>query len=113
MNKKYRRHPELKKLGEKWRKPKTRTNKIRRKLKGKKPMPLIGSGSPKKERNRHPSGLFEIRVSNPKELDEVDKKTECVRISGSVGNKKKIIITKEANKMGIKVLNPKLRVVNK
>lgn len=110
MHKKFRRHPELVRLGEKWRKPKSRTNKIRKRLKGKKSMPGAGYGSPKAEKGLHPSGFFEINISNVKELEKIDKDKECARISGSVGKKKRIEIVKEAMKMEIKVLNPCVKV---
>lgn len=106
MVKKFRRHPELKRLEEKWRKPKSRTNKIRKKLKGRKPRPLVGYGSPKVEKNKHPSGFFEMMVSNVRELEKIDKSKECARISGSVGKKKRMEIEKKAKEMEIKILNP-------
>ena len=113
MARKFRRHPELVRLGEKWRKPTSRTNKTRKKLKGKKPMPVIGYGSCKAKKNMHPSGLFEVMVSNTKELEGIDKNKECVRILGSVGMKKKMEIVKTAEKMKIKILNPHKGIKNK
>lgn len=104
--KKFRRHPELVRLGEGWRKPKSRTNKIRQRLKGKKPRPMVGYGSKKEKRGVHPSGLFEVFVSNVKELNGIDKEKQCARISGSLGKRKKAEIVKEAEKAGIKILNP-------
>ncbi|MCK4634390.1 MAG: 50S ribosomal protein L32e [Candidatus Aenigmarchaeota archaeon] len=113
MARKFRRHPELVRLGDKWRKPKSRTNKIRKKLKGRKLMPTIGYGSCKAEKNMHPSGLFEVMVSNAKELEKIDKNKECARILVSVGRKKKMEIVKAAEKMKIKVLNPRKIIENK
>ena len=111
MSKRFRRHPELKRLEGGWRRPKTRTNKVRRKLKGKKPMPSQGYGTPKSLKHKHPSGLTEVIVSNPKELENIKKDEQCVRISGSVGSKKRMEIIKRASELGIKVLNPNVRVV--
>ena len=113
MNKKFRRHPELKRLGNKWRKPKSRTNKVRKKLKGKKPMPSVGYGTHKMKRYRHPSGLSEIIVSKPQDLEMVDKKMQCARISKGVGNKKRVEIVKRAKEMGISILNPRVKVKKK
>lgn len=113
MARKFRRHPELVRLGDKWRKPKSRTNKIRKKLKGRKLMPTIGYGSCKAEKNMHPSGLFEVMVSNVKELERIDRNKECARILGSVSRKKKMEIVKAAEKMKIKVLNPRIRILPK
>ena len=109
-NKKFKRHPELVRLGDGWRKPKTRTNKIRKKLKGKKPMPVIGYGTPKQIKYNHPSGLKEIIISNSKELEKIDKEKECIRIGGTVGNRKKIEIVKKAKKKGLKILNPAIKI---
>lgn len=103
---KFKRHPELVRLGDHWRKPKSRTNKVRRKLKGKKPVPMVGYGSSKKEKYVHPSGILEVLVSNINQIKETDKNI-CVRISGSVGNRKKIEIVKIAKERGLKVLNPR------
>ncbi|UCG95556.1 MAG: 50S ribosomal protein L32e [archaeon] len=107
MGMKFKRHPELVRLGKKWRKPKSRTNKVRRKLKGRKPMPVVGYGSPKTERGLHPSGMPEVLVSNIKQIEKIDK-SKCIRVSGSVGNRKKMEIIKMAEKRGIKVINPKV-----
>lgn len=109
LGKKFKRHPELVRLEGGWRKPKSRTNKVRKKLKGKKPVPLVGYGSPKKEKNIHPSGLSEVAISNPGQLEKINKATECVRISGKVGKKKRMEIVKKSRETGIKVLNPGLR----
>ena len=103
---KFKRHPELVRLGKSWRKPKSRTNKVRKGLKGKKPCPLVGYGSKKDIKGIHPSGLYEVMVSDVKELESLDREKECVRISGSIGSKKRSRIVREAEKNRIRVLNP-------
>lgn len=109
MAKKFHRHPELVRLGKGWRKPKSRTNKVRQRLKGKKPRPLVGYGSKKGQRGIHPSGLFEVPVYSAKELEKIDIKKHCARISGSIGKKKRVEIVRAAEKAGIMVLNPGIR----
>jgi len=100
------RHPKLKRVETGWRKPKGLDNKMRKKLKGKGKMPSIGYGSSKKTKFLHPSGLSEILILNPNELEKINPEKECIRIQKTVGKKKKIIITDKAKEMGIKVLNP-------
>jgi len=103
---KFQRHPKLKRVETGWRKPKGLDNKMRKKLKGKGKMPSIGYGSSKKTRFLHPSGLSEVLVMNPNELEKINPEKECVRIQRTVGKRKKMDITKKAKEMGIKVLNP-------
>ncbi|HEX32858.1 MAG TPA: 50S ribosomal protein L32e [Candidatus Aenigmarchaeota archaeon] len=95
-----------KKLGEKWRRPKAwHHNKARKRVGTKLWLVRIGYRSPKSERYRHPSGLYEVIVHNVNELKNVNPKTHCVRIA-KIGKKKKKLIVGEAKKLGIKVLNP-------
>ncbi len=96
-----------KKLGEKWRRAKGRDNKIRRGLDGVKVK--VGYGTPVKVRSIHPSGLKEVIVGNLDDLKKIDKKTTAVRISSTVGLKKRTEILKQAKKEGIKVLNASLK----
>lgn len=104
--KKFRRHPELVRLGKSWRKPKSRTNKVRKGLKGKKPRPLVGRGAKGVKKFIHPSGLYEVMVSDVKGIERLDREKECARISGGIGKRKRLEIVMEAEKNRIKVLNP-------
>ena len=101
---KFKRHPKLKRIEGGWRKPRGRFNKMRLGLKGKGKVPKIGYGAPKDERYLHPSGKFEVLISNVKDLEKIDPKTECGRISSSVGKKKRREILKRARELGIKIL---------
>lgn len=86
----------------KWRYPKGADFNFE-KADGKKPR--SGYRTPKKIRGLHPSGLKEVLVSNLKELDQI-KDTNCVvRISGSVGLKKRAILVKKALEKKLKVVN--------
>ena len=90
-----------------WRKAKGRDNKIRRRLRGAMPSPSYGS--PKSVKGMHPRGMFEVIVYNLKDLAEVGKEL-VVRIAATVGNRKKTEIVKEAKKLGLHVLNPRIWV---
>ncbi|MCI6929653.1 50S ribosomal protein L32e [Methanobrevibacter boviskoreani] len=107
MDRKFKRqeYARYKKLGDKWRKPRGRTSKMRRYEAGKPDMPAIGYGSPKASRNLHPSGYKDVLVHNMKELENLDPATEAARISSSIGNHKKAMMLEKASELGIKVLN--------
>jgi len=100
----------LKRLGKKWRAPKGNQNKLRRHFFGRGHIPSVGYSSPSIVRGLHPSGLKEVLVSNVSEIESLDQKTECARISVTVGRKKRVQIIESAKKKNIRVLNP--RVLN-
>ena len=90
-----------------WRRAKGRDNKIRRRLRGARPSPSFGS--PKAVRGMHPRGMFEAIVFNLKDLADVGKEV-VVRIAATVGNRKKIMVVREAKKRGLHVLNPRILI---
>ncbi len=96
----------FKKLGEKWRRPKGKHSKLRKRIKGKGSVPHPGYGSPKAVRGLHPSGLVEVRVFNPSQLEGLDPKVHAIKIASTVGRKKRIEIMKKAEELGLRVLNP-------
>jgi large subunit ribosomal protein L32e len=93
------------KLGESWRRPKGIHSKMKRKLDRRPPVVLIGYRGPAAVRGLHPSGFEEVPVANINDLEGVDPKRQAVRISGTVGTKKRIIIEDRAEELGIRVLN--------
>lgn len=93
------------KLGEKWRRPKGRHSKLRKHEKERGALPSPGYRSPKAVRGLHPSGLKEVRVFNVNDLENLDPKKHAIRIAAQVGKKKRMEIIKEAEKLGIRVLN--------
>jgi len=93
------------KLGEGWRKPKGIHSKMKRKLKRRPPVVVIGYRGPKAARGLHPSGFEEVHVQTINELEGVDPKKQAVRIGGTVGTKKRIMIEDRAEELGIRVLN--------
>jgi len=60
----------------------------------------------RQERGLHPSGLREIIVRRPEDLDKVDAKTQIVKISHSVGERKRVAIMERAQALELKVANP-------
>jgi large subunit ribosomal protein L32e len=91
----------LKKLDDKWRKPKGKDSKMRKGIRGKGKKVKIGYGSPKAEKEKLP---VKVRISTPKELENIDPKTQVVIIASSVGKKKRLEIMKIAEEREIKIV---------
>ncbi len=96
-----------KKLEDTWRRPRGLHNKQRRQFKAKGAMPQPGYGSPAAVRGFHPSGYEEVLVFTPAELSALNSETQAVRIGGTVGGRKRMIIQEQALTLGLKVLNAK------
>jgi|ETN01SMinimDraft_4_1059930.scaffolds.fasta_scaffold137017_2 large subunit ribosomal protein L32e len=96
----------FKRLKKTWRKPRGRTGKVRLKKGGRVPSPGPGYGNPSIIKHLHPSGYEEVYVSCSKDMAEIDAKTQAIRFNGTLGKKKKEVLLKDAEKAGIKVLNP-------
>ncbi|MDO8869975.1 MAG: 50S ribosomal protein L32e [Methanobacteriaceae archaeon] len=107
MKKKFKRqeYARYKKLGQKWRRARGKTSKMRRYEKGKPAMPTVGYGSPKATRGLHPSGYQDILVCNVKELEKLDPSIQAGRISSTVGKRKKEMMLLKAKELGIKIFN--------
>ena len=86
-----------------WRKPRGIDNKKKEKEKTYGSEPNIGYGNRRDLRGLHPSGMEEALVMNPVMLDGM--KNKVVRISGTVGAKKREVIRAKAKEMGLRVLN--------
>lgn len=93
------------KLGESWRRPKGIHSKMKRNLKRRPPVVDIGFRGPVEVRGLHPSGFEEVMVYNVEGLEGIDPKAQAVRIGGTVGTKKRIVIQERADELGIRVLN--------
>jgi len=91
-----------KRLGEKWRKPRGLHSKMRTNRKYRPNMVSIGYRTPKAVRGYHPSGFKEVLVYNPRDLKDIDSKTQA---GHSVGTRKREEIIKSADKLEIRVLN--------
>ena len=88
-----------------WRKPHGMDNKQRRNYKYRGSLVRIGHGKVKAANGLHPSGFEEVMVHNPKEVDNVDPKTQAIRILSKVGDKKREIIVKKADELKIRIFN--------
>lgn len=93
------------KLGSAWRKPRGKHSKLREK-RGYRPA-FVESGyrGPRAVRNLHPSGFKEVYITSIKDLRDIDPKRQAVRISSTVGRKKRMEIQDRAREAGIRVLN--------
>ena len=80
----------------------------RRKKKGWPSTPNSGYRSPRISRGLHPSGFNEILVHNIKDLDEIQSH-QAIRISQTVGRRKRAEIVEKAQKLAIHVLNKRMR----
>ena len=68
--------------------------------------PKTGFRTAKQIRGRHPSGFAEVLVRNERELEEASKlKDTAIRLSASLGKKKKITLVEKADKLGVIILN--------
>ena len=95
-----------KKLGENWRRPRGKHSKVRKYLGPKLNRPLIGYKKKAGERGLHPSGLKDTLVKNQSELAHLDSKTHAVRISSTLGRRKRSSLIEKAGELKLKVLNP-------
>jgi large subunit ribosomal protein L32e len=96
-----------KRINESWRRPRGMHSKMRKHKGYRQNVVSVGYGSPKKTRNLHPSGFQEIMVYNTKDLEKINPKSQAARVGHSVGTRKRIEIEKQAEKKGIRVLNPR------
>jgi large subunit ribosomal protein L32e len=96
-----------KRLKEGWRRPRGLDNKMRRKIKGWPPTVNVGYRGPKATRGLHPSGYKEVLAYNTKDLEEIDPKTQAIRIAHTVGKRQRAKILVEARKRKITILNLK------
>ena len=94
-----------KRLGEKWRRPRGIHSKMRRHFKYRIPVVQVGFRGPASVRGLHPSGFEEVLVHNTKEIENVNPETQAVRISSTVGDKKRDLIVKKADELKIRVFN--------
>ncbi|HDI31733.1 MAG TPA: 50S ribosomal protein L32e [Thermofilum sp.] len=98
----------LTRLPDSWRNPsRSLDNKIRLQKKGYPAKVKIGYRGPRLVRGFHPSGKREVLVSNIKDLENLDPELHVVRISSSVGMRKRREIIKKAAELGLKILNVK------
>ena len=93
------------KLSESWRKPRGRHSKLKQHEKARGRLPGPGYGSPSKVRGMNRSGLMEVLVSNVRQTDGIDPKTQSIVIASSVGRAKRAQIIEAAKKKSIRIQN--------
>ncbi len=98
------RTPGKRRLKMKWRVPRGIDSKKRIERKDKGRVVKIGYGNRRDWKYLHPSGLPEVVVRNPSELEGLSG--VVVRIASTVGKRKRELIVKKAEEMGLRVINP-------
>lgn len=89
-----------------WRSARGKTSRVRRSKEGWPPGVKIGYARPASIRGRHPSGMREVIVRRPQDLEQIDPKIYVARIAHTVGENKRLLILDEAQRRGIRLLNP-------
>jgi large subunit ribosomal protein L32e len=93
-----------KRLANNWRRAKGRDSKMRRKLRGYRKSPSVGYCSPRKVKGLTREGLKERIVETINDLKSISK-NEIIILSKRLGLKKKVLLLKEIEKLGLKVGN--------
>ena len=96
-----------KKLSSSWRRPRGIQSKMRLHKRGYRTVVSTGYGSPAAVKGLHKSGLKIVLVSNLKDIESLNPKTDGILISSKTGMRKRIEIMKSAKEKGISVLNKK------
>jgi len=89
-----------------WRSARGKSSRVRRSKEGWPPLVKIGYARPASIRGLHPSGMREVMVRRPQDLEQIDPKIYVARIAHTVGENKRLLILDEAQRRGIHVLNP-------
>ena len=90
-----------------WRYPRGMHSKVRQRHKGRPALPSTGYGAARETRGKHESGLEIVMVHNAAGLDLLNKESQGALISGTVGNKKKLVLLQSAKDKGITIINVK------
>jgi len=89
-----------------WRIARGKSSRVRRSKEGWPPLVKIGYARPASIRGLHPSGMREVIVHRPQDLEQIDPKVSVARIGHTVGENKRLLILDEAERRGIRILNP-------
>jgi large subunit ribosomal protein L32e len=89
-----------------WRRPKGKGSKMRIGDKSHPKGVKIGYKSARRSRGLHPSGLEEVLIHRPEDLDSIDPDSQAARIGHTVGARKRTEIVEKAREQKIRILNP-------
>jgi large subunit ribosomal protein L32e len=95
----------MKRVGDKWRKPRGVHSKLREHRKARGALPKAGYRSPAAVRGLTREGYREIIVRNLKEMAKINRQEEVAVIASAVGKKKRFELLEYAQKNNIKVFN--------
>jgi large subunit ribosomal protein L32e len=98
-------HTRFPRLGKKWRSSKGIRSKMRLKKRSRAPIVDTGYRSPALARGLRMDGKVEVMVFRVEDLTKVEKETQVIRISGTVGARKRKDILDKAKVLDILVLN--------
>src|SRR3989344_336373 len=90
-----------------WRNPRGIHSPLRQEHRGRPVLVSIGYRGPKAVRGLHQSGLEMVLVHNLNEMKKINPKTQGVIISGTLGQKKRLDLLKEALILKVRVFNAK------
>jgi large subunit ribosomal protein L32e len=94
-----------KRIPKNWRRPDGITSKMRINLKYRPNKVRVGFRGPRDTRGLHSSGFQEVLVHTVQDLEQVNPKTQAVRIGSTVGTKKRLEISKRADELDVRILN--------
>jgi len=96
----------LKRVKENWRRPRGVTSRMRKEKKGWPALVKAGRGSAASTRGRHPRGLIERLVRNEADLEGLNPKVHIIRLSGRLGQRRRIVLVERAKRLNIHIANP-------
>ena len=99
----------LVRVKERWRRPRGKNSKMRLGKRGWPKIVKIGYKKSRKGRGLHPSGLEEIIVRRPADLEKINAKTQIVKIGHTVGERNRNAIMERAQALELRVANPGLK----
>lgn len=95
-----------KRISENWRRPRGVTSKMRKEEKGFPAKVKVGYRTDSTARGRHPRGLIDQLVWRESELERLDPKLHIIRVSGRVGERKRLGIIAKAKEQNFHIANP-------
>ncbi len=96
----------LKRVKENWRRPRGVTSRMRKEKKGWPALVKAGRGSAASTRGRHPRGLIERLIRNEADLEGLNPKVHIIRLSGQLGERRRIMLVERAKSLNIHIANP-------